>query len=54
MHFTYRCRYLNCSVQRAVWVGGWGEGLVALRNKFILYRTAGGGVGGGGRLEPTR
>ncbi len=21
MHFTYRCRCLNCSVQRAVWVG---------------------------------
>ncbi len=32
MHFTYRCWFLNCSVQRAVqrWTGGW-----AVRNKYI-------------------
>jgi hypothetical protein len=38
-HFTYRCWFLYCPVQRAVWVGG------AVQGKFTSSRQ-GGGRGG--------
>jgi hypothetical protein len=35
MHFIWRCLFLNCSVQRPVWMGGGGRAI-----KFLMHLSS--------------